>query len=89
MKKIYILLMHTHTIPAKIIKTVTNYEYSHVGICLDKDCSAIYSFGRRHLHFIFDAGFLIEYKDGDFFKTFNKTKCKIYEVKVTDKQYDL
>lgn len=87
MKKIYILLMHTRTIPAKIIKTVTNYEYSHVGICLNKDCSAIYSFGRRHLHYIFDAGLLVEYKDGDFLKTFNKTKCKIYEVEVTDKQY--
>ncbi len=88
MKKIYILLMHTRTIPARIIRKVTNYEYSHVGICLDKDCNAIYSFGRKHLHYVLDAGFLVEYKDGEFFKTFNKTKCKIYEVEVTNKQYN-
>lgn len=44
MKKIYILLMHTNTIPAKIIKFVTRYEYSHVGISLEKNCNTIYSF---------------------------------------------
>lgn len=88
MKKIYILLMHTNTIPAKIIKFVTRYEYSHVGISLQKDCNIIYSFGRRKFNSILNAGFCIEYKDGKFFEKFNKTMCRIYEVEVTDKQYE-
>ena len=88
MKKIYVLLMHTNTIPAKLIKTVTNYKYSHVGISLERNCNIIYSFGRKKLHSIFDAGFSIEYKDGEFFKTFNKTMCTIYEVIITNKQYE-
>ena len=32
MKKIYILLMHTKTIPSKIVRFFTRYKYSHVAI---------------------------------------------------------
>lgn len=88
MRKIYILLMHTHTIPARLIKIVTEYGYSHVGLSLEKNCKTIYSFGRRNPYSILNGGFSIEYKEGAFFKKFHKTTCKIYEVEVTDKQYD-
>ena len=60
MKNIYLLLMHTHTIPSKIVKIFTRYEYSHVGISLDENCDTIYSFGRRKLNSILDGGFSIE-----------------------------
>jgi len=88
MKKIYIILMHTKTIPSKLVKLFTRYEYSHVGISLDKNCNTIYSFGRTKPNSIIDSGFSIENKNGNFFKLFNKTVCKIYELEVTDKQYD-
>lgn len=87
MKKIYILLMHTHTIPAKLIKIATRFKYSHVGISLDENCDIIYSFGRRKLNSVLNGGFVIEHKDGAFFKKFNKTQCIIYEVQVTNEQY--
>lgn len=87
MKKIYILLMHTKTIPSKIVKIFTGYKYSHVAISLDKSCEVTYSFGRRKLNSILNGGFSILHKDGEFFKKFNKTKCKIYEVDVTEEQY--
>ena len=87
MKKIYILLMNTNTLPSKLIKFITRYEYSHVGISLEKNCNIIYSFGRKKLHSILNGGFTIEYKDGKFFNRFNKTKCKIYEVNINDEQY--
>lgn len=88
MKKIYILLMHTNTIPSKLVKLFTKYEYSHVAISLDRDCYKTYSFGRRSLYNILNGGLSIQKKDGDFFKRFNKTVCKIYELEVTDKQYE-
>ena len=88
MKNIYLLLMHTHTIPSKIVKIFTRYEYSHVGISLDENCDTIYSFGRRKLNSILDGGFSIENRDGPFFKKFNKTTCRIFEKEVTDKQYE-
>ena len=84
---IYILLMHTYTIPSKLIKCFTRYEYSHVGISLQKDCKEIYSFGRKNINNFLISGFNIETKEGAFFQKFQKTKCIIYEVKVTPKQY--
>ena len=87
MKKIYVLLMHTNTIPSKLIKIFTRSEYSHIGISLDRSCNNIYSFGRKTLRAIWNAGFTVDKKEGEFFKVFNKTKCKIYEVEVTEKQY--
>lgn len=88
MKKIYILLMHTNTIPSKFVKVMTGYEYSHVAISLEKKCDIIYSFGRKKLHSIFNGGFSIEDKNGEFYKTFNETTCKIYELQVNDIQYE-
>ena len=39
--------MHTYTIPSRLIKRITNYEYSHIAISLDRNCNTIYSFGRK------------------------------------------
>lgn len=87
MKKIYIILMHTRTVPSKLIKFFTKYEYSHVGIALDEKCDNIYSFGRKDVNSILNAGFTVENKDGEFFKKFNKTVCRIYEAEINDEQY--
>ena len=88
MKKIYILLMHTNTIPANLIRFFTRYRYSHVAISFNKECNILYSFGRRKPHSIINAGFTKEYKNGEFFKYFNKTECKIYELEITEEQYE-
>ena len=87
MKKIYIILMHTNTVPAKFVKVMTNYEYSHVGISLKKNCNTIYSFGRKKVNSILNGGFTIQNKKGEFFKKFDKTICKIYELEISDEQY--
>ena len=77
-KKIYILLMHTNTVPSKIVRLFTRYEYSHVAISLEKKCYKTYSFGRKNLYNILNGGLSIQKKDGAFFTKFNKTTCKIY-----------
>lgn len=87
MRKIYLLLMHTNTIPSKLVKLFTRFEYSHVAIALEENCNTVYSFGRRNVNNILNGGFSIENKDGEFFKKFKDTTCKIYEITVTDKQY--
>lgn len=87
-KKIYLLLMHTKTIPSKIIKLFTRYSYSHVAIALDENCDTLYSFGRRKLNSILNGGFSIEKKEGAFFKKFNETECIIYESNVSNEQYE-
>ncbi|MBR5227136.1 MAG: hypothetical protein IKV94_00650 [Clostridia bacterium] len=87
MNKIYIILMHTNTMPSKIVKTFTRYKYSHVAIALDKSCNTLYSFGRKKVNSIINGGFVVTEKTGEFFKKFNKTECKIYELSISDEQY--
>ena len=88
MNKIYIILMDTKTIPSRIVSLFTMYRYSHVAISFDKKCDVIYSFGRKNLYWIFNGGFVVENKDGNFFRRFKDTRCKIYEIDVSRKQYD-
>ena len=88
MKYIYILQMHTGTLPGTIIKILTNYKYSHILISLDNSFNKMYSFGRKKIYNPLNAGFVIQDINGAFFKKFNKTKCRIYRLTITDEQYD-
>ena len=72
-KKIYILQVHTGTIPSKIVKIITNYEYSHVLLSTDNSFKKMYSFGRRNINNPLNGGFIIESYDGLFFKKYSKT----------------
>lgn len=87
MKKIYVIQMDTKTIPSRLVSFFTMYKYGHVAISFTKDCEVTYSFGRRNLYSILNGGFVIQYKDGEFFNRFNDTNCRILEVEVTDEQY--
>lgn len=88
MEKIYIILMHTKTLPSKLVKAFTRYNYSHVAISLDPTCYETFSFGRKKVNNILDGGFSVQYKDGEFFEKFSETDCKIYELEVTNSQYN-
>ena len=88
MKKIYIIQMHTKTIPSRIIKFFTGYRYSHIALSFDKSCNVIYSFGRKKYYTVLNAGFVEEYKNGQFFKKFKETKCRIFKLVITNKQYN-
>ena len=68
MKKIYVILLHTNTIPSKLVRFFTRYKYSHVAISLSSNCDILYSFGRKKIDSIFNGGFVIQKKQDDFFK---------------------
>ena len=86
--KIYIIQMHTKTIPARFIKLITRYKYSHIAISFDKCCDTTYSFGRKKYNSIIDCGFVEEHRNGNFFEKFKDTKCRIFELDVTEEQYN-
>lgn len=88
MKKVYVIQMHTGTIFSKIVKFVTRYNYSHIAISFNKNCDYIYNFGRKDPDSILNAGFVMENKTGKFFQKFKNTKCRIFEVEITDNQYN-
>ena len=46
-KYVYIILTNTKTVVGKAIKLVTNTEYIHACISLDKDLNHVYGIGRR------------------------------------------
>jgi len=87
MKKVYIVLTYSGTLLSNIIKMYTKKSYSHVSISLDSSLSTMYSFGRKNPYISFLGGFVEESKDFGTFKRFYKTKCRVYELEVTNKQY--
>ena len=87
MKEVYIIQSYSGTIPAKLIKLFTKYEYSHISISLDKSLTKMYSFGRKNINNFLNSGFIMENKNGEFFKKFNNTYCRIYKLEVNYFQY--
>ena len=87
MKKIYLILSHSGTIPSKLVKFYTGFKYSHISIALKRDVKLMYSFGRKKYNNPFYGGFIIEDKNSKFYKKFNKTKCIIMELEIKDSSY--
>ena len=87
MKKVYIIQTHSETVPSQLVRLFTKNKYTHISISLNKKMNKMYSFGRRHINNMLNSGFIIESIDGDFYKKFSKTKCKIFELEITSIQY--
>lgn len=88
MKQVYLVLTYTGTVLAKIVRFYTKKEYSHISISLDKNLKRMYSFGRLNPYNAFVGGFVHESLDSGTFKRFYNTKTTIYEVNITDEQYE-
>lgn len=80
--------MYSHTIPSRIVKKCTKYNWTHIAISLNKSCDKIYSFGRKSLKSAFHGGFITETKNGEFYTKFNNSLCRIYELEVEDEKYE-
>ena len=86
MSEIFIVLMHSMTIPARIVKLATRYKYSHVAISLEENCDTLYSFGRKKVNNALDGGYSVENRNGDFFKKFKNATCTVYKMKVPNEK---
>lgn len=88
-RKIYVLLSRTHTLPAKLIRLFTGEPYSHTSVALDIELKQLYSFARKHVHNPFDCGFIDEDIETGIFGMDKNVYCSVYEVPVTEEQYQL
>lgn len=88
-RKIYVLLSRTHTLPAKLIRLFTGEPYSHTSIALDIELKQLYSFARKHIHNPFDCGFIDEDIETGIFGMDKNVYCSVYEVPVTEEQYQI
>lgn len=85
---VYILLTDTGTVFTKTIKTYTKAPYNHSSLALDADLIQLYSFGRKKPNNPFKAGFVQEDVVAGTYKKYPQTTCAIYEVPITERQYE-
>lgn len=86
-KKIYIVLTQTYTGLARTIKAITRNKYSHISISFDKDCTHMYSFGRKYDWFPFLGIFKIEDINKGLFQKNENALIAIYEITVNEYKY--
>ena len=86
-KKIYVVLTQTYSGVSRIIKHITHDTYSHASIAFDKDCKEMYSFGRKYKYFPLYGVFKREDLRKGLF-TNKKSLIAIYEIEVSEKQYE-
>lgn len=84
---IYILLSHSGSIFSKAINIYTREPYTHVSIALDRDLVELYSFGRLKPNNPIFGGFVKEDIVNGTYGRFPKTKCILYSLEVSSKQY--
>lgn len=86
MHTVQIVVSHTATIVAKLIRFVTKGYYNHCSVVLDRDFSSLFSFSRKYRRFWFTGCFTIESLDR--LKCNNKLDALIYEINITDEEYE-
>ena len=88
MKKIYILLSKTGTMPAQVIHKIKGGRFAHVSLSLTPSTDCFYSFARRKIHNTLVAGFVTENIHTGVFSWYPECDCALYMMDVTDKAYD-
>ncbi len=88
MKNLYVMFTRTGTIVGKMIRTVTNYEFSHVSLALSDDLREFYSFSRKRINVPLYAGFMKEKRSYYTLGRESKTRVKIFKIPVSDKTYE-
>ncbi len=87
-KKIYIVLSQSYTVLSRIIKKITKEKYSHVSISFDKECTSMYSIGRRYTHWPFSGIYRRESIYEGVYKANKKSEVLVYELKVNNREYE-
>ena len=88
MKRIYILLSKTKTLPSRMIYRLTRGAYTHTSIALTEQTDRFYSFARRKLHNILNAGFFVEDLNSFVFAKHAKCYCSLYALEVSEEGYE-
>lgn len=87
MKKVYIVLSKSDTIPSRVISNITKAEYSHVSISLDSKFKHMYSFGRKYKYAMLPGGFIHESLYKGVMGASVTMKCAVYELEVSNASY--
>lgn len=87
MKKIYVLLTKTGTVPSKIIGKLSRARFSHASLSIDNEFTDMFSFGRKGMK-VFPGGFAKENLRTRVFKKYENCLCEVFSTEVTDENYE-
>ncbi len=87
MKKIYIVLSQSYSILAKTIKLFTKDKYSHISISFNKDCTNMYSIGRKYKYCPFIGKYMNESIYKGLYSVSPRAEILIYELTISDEKY--
>lgn len=87
MKKIYVLLTKTGTVPSKIIGKLSRARFSHASLSIDNEFTDMFSFGRKGMK-VFPRGFAKENLRTRVFKKYENCLCEVFSTEVTDENYE-
>ena len=88
MKKVYILLSGTGTVPARVIRKIKGGKFSHTSLSLTPETDKFYSYARRRLHNCLVAGFVTENIHTHVFALYPEALCALYALTVSDEAYE-
>ncbi len=88
MKKIYILLTRTGTVPARVIHAVKGGTFTHTSLSLVPATDHFYSYARRKIKNPFKAGLIIENIHTEVFALYPDCHSAVYALTVSDKAYE-
>lgn len=89
MKNIYIVLIQSPTLPARLIRLFKRKDkYTHAAISLDKELDYMFSFGRRWEHSPFVGCFKQEKIHEGVYGKCSELQGVILELMITDEQYE-
>ncbi|MEG0910668.1 MAG: hypothetical protein RSF70_03710 [Ruthenibacterium sp.] len=88
MKTVYLMVSHSGTAPANLVRFFTHKDYSHACYARDESLSNLYTFGRIHTAFFIPGGFITGGIDSDFYKHYPHTKICVYAATLTQAQYE-
>ncbi len=88
MKKIYILLTRTGTVPAKLIHIVKGGTFTHTSLSLTQSTDRFYSYARRKINNPLKAGLIIENIHTEVFAMYPDCHSAVYELEVSDEAYE-
>ena len=88
MKKVYILLSRTPSVPSKLIRLFSRKKYTHSSIAIEPATDKFCSYGRRRLNNVFIGGLVREDTRGGLFKRFPDSPCELFVLEVSDESYE-
>lgn len=88
MKKIYILLSSTGTLPARLIRKFKGSTYSHTALSLAPATDCLYSYARKYTYNLFVAGFTVENIHTQVYARYPDAPCAVYSFELSETAYE-